>query len=250
MNYSHKALYGLLLLLITVMTSVSDLRAAETDIDGHVINTVTIGGQVWMQENLDVSRYRNGELIKHAATTQEWLDAAASGKGAWSYYKNDAAGNGKYGRLYNWYAVHDPRGLAPKGWHIPNNQEFKKLSNALGGVYVAGGKMKSTTLWISPIFTADNSGQPAVCVPNGNVLSSVCRPNFTADNSSKFTGMPGGMRGVDGGFFFMGENAFFWTSSEVTPTISWYGALSYHLPTFVQGSEQNADGMSVRCIKN
>jgi len=250
MNYSHKALYGLLLLLITVMTSVSDLRAAETDIDGHTINTVTIGGQVWMQENLDVSRYRNGELIKHAATTQEWLDAAANGQGAWSYYKNDAASNGKYGRLYNWYAVHDPRGLAPKGWHIPTNQEFTKLSTALGGVYVAGKKMKSTTLWLSPIFTADNSGEPAVCAPNGNVLSSVCRPNFTADNSSKFTGMPGGMRGTDGGFFFMGENAFFWSSSESTPTISWYAALSYHLPTLVQGSEQNADGMSVRCIKN
>ncbi len=252
MKYSHKALYGLLLLLITVMTSVSDLRAAEKDIDGHTINTVSIGGQVWMQENLDVSRYRNGETIRYAATTQDWLDAAASGEGAWSYYKNDAANNGKYGRLYNWYAVHDPRGLAPKGWHIPTTQEFKKLSKALGGVYVAGGKMKSTgpSLWRSPNFAADNSGQPSVCVPDGNVLSSVCRPNFTADNSSRFSGMPGGMRGTDGGFFFMGENAFFWSSSESTPTISWYGALSYHLPTFVQGTEHNADGMSVRCIKN
>ena len=186
MKYSQKALYGLLLLLITMMTSVSDIRAVERDIDGHTINTVSIGRQIWMQENLDVSRYRNGDPIKYAATTQEWLDAAASGQGAWSYYKNDAA-NGKYGRLYNWYAVHDPRGLAPKGWHIPTNLEFKKLSTALGGVYVAGKKMKSTTLWISPSFTADNSGEPAVCAPNGNVLSSVCRPNFTADNSSKFT---------------------------------------------------------------
>ncbi|MBZ4218969.1 MAG: fibrobacter succinogenes major paralogous domain-containing protein [Chlorobium sp.] len=250
MKYSHKALYGLLLLVITLMTSVSDLRAAEKDIDGHTINTVSIGSQVWMQENLDVSRYRNGEPIRYAATSQDWLDAAAKGEGAWSYYKNDVASNGKYGRLYNWYAVQDPRGLAPSGWHVPTTQEFKKLSTALGGVYVAGGKMKSTTLWLSPIFAADNSGQPTVCVPNGNVLASVCRPNFTADNSSRFTGMPGGMRGTDGGFFFMGENAFFWSSTESTRTISYYGALSYHLPTFVQGTEQNADGMSVRCIRN
>ena len=250
MKYTRKALYGLLFLLIPMMTTDSELRAAEKDIAGHTISSVSIDGQVWMQENLDVSRYRNGDPIKYAATTQEWLDAAASGQGAWSYYKNDAASNAKYGRLYNWYAVHDSRGLAPKGWHIPTTQEFKKLSAALGGVYVAGGKMKSTTLWISPNFTADNSGQPAVCVPNGNVLSSVCRPNFTADNSSRFSGMPGGMRGTDGGYFFMGENAFFWTSSELTPTISWYGALSYHLPTFVQGTEHNADGMSVRCVKN
>ncbi len=250
MKYSHKALYGLLLLVITLMTSVSDLRAEEKDIDGHTINTVSIGTQVWMQENLDVSRYRNGEPIRYAATSQDWLDAAAKGEGAWSYYKNDVASNGKYGRLYNWYAVQDPRGLAPSGWHVPTTQEFKKLSTALGGVYVAGGKMKSTTLWLSPIFAADNSGQPTVCVPNGNVLASVCRPNFTADNSSRFTGMPGGMRGTDGGFFFMGENAFFWSSTESTRTISSYGALSYHLPTFVQGTEQNADGMSVRCIRN
>ena len=250
MNYSHKALYGLLLLLITVMTSASNLRAAEKDIDGHTINTVSIGGQVWMQENLDVSRYRNGETIRYAATTQDWLDAAASGEGAWSYYKNDAANNGKYGRLYNWYAVHDPRGLAPKGWHIPNTLEFKKLSKALGGVYVAGGKMKSTALWLSPNFTADNSGQPTVCVPDGNVISSVCRPNFSADNSSKFSGMPGGMRGTGGSFLFMGENAYFWSSSESTRTISFCSVLSFNHPVVVQGTEHNGDGMSVRCIRN
>jgi uncharacterized protein (TIGR02145 family) len=252
MKYSQKALYGLLFLLITVIMSASELRAAEKDIDGHAINTVSIGRQVWMEQNLDVSRYRNGDPIRHAATNQEWLDAGANGEGAWSYYKNDAASNAKYGRLYNWYAVHDSRGLAPSGWHIPTTQEFTKLSTALGGVYVAGGKMKSTlpSLWLSPNFVAGKSSQSTECTPSGNVISSVCRPNFTADNSSRFSGMPAGMRGTDGGFFFMGENAFFWSSTESTRTISWYGALSYHLPTFVQGTEHNIDGMSVRCIKN
>ena len=226
MKYSHKALYGLLLLLITVMTSVSELRAAEKDIDGHTINTVSIGSQTWMQENLDVSRYRNGDPIRHAATNQDWLDAAAKGEGAWSYYKNDSAGNGKYGRLYNWYAVHDSRGLAPSGWHIPTNEEFNTLTTALGGASVAGAKMKSTgtSLWASP--------------------------NFGADNSSRFSALPGGMRGINGGFFFMGENAYFWSSSESSPTISWYSVLSSHLPIVVQATEHNADGMSVRCIRN
>jgi uncharacterized protein (TIGR02145 family) len=225
MKYSHKALYGLLFLLITVMTPVSDLRAAEKDIDRHTINSVSINGQVWMQENLDVSRYRNGDLIRYAATNQDWLDAAAKGEGAWSYYKNDAASNRKYGRLYNWYAVHDPRGLAPSGWHIPTSQELNKLTKALGGPSVAGGKMKTTgsSLWLSP--------------------------NFAADNSSRFSALPGGMRGTGGGFIFMGENAYFWSSSESTPTISWYSVVSSHLPIIVQGTEHNADGMSVRCIK-
>ncbi len=226
MKYSHKAVYGLLLLLITVITSTSDLRAAEKDIDGRTINTVSIEGQVWMQENLDVSRYRNGDLIRHASTNQDWLDAAAKGEGAWSYYKNDSTGNKKYGRLYNWYAVHDPRGLAPSGWHIPTIKEFNTLTTALGGEAVAGAKMKSTgtSHWVSP--------------------------NFAADNSSRFTALPGGMRGTDGAFIFMSENAYFWTSSESTPTISRYSVLNYHLPIVDQCSEHNADGMSVRCIRN
>jgi len=226
MKYSHNSVYGFLVLLITLITSASDLRAAEKDIDGHTINTVSIGSQTWMQENLDVSRYRNGDPIRHAATNQDWLDAAAKGEGAWSYYKNDAAGNGKYGRLYNWYAVHDSRGLAPSGWHIPTNEEFNTLTTALGGASVAGAKMKSTgtSLWTSP--------------------------NFAADNSSRFSALPGGMRGTGGGFFFINENAYFWTSSESTPTISWYNVLSYHLPIVVQGTEHNADGLSVRCIRN
>ena len=224
MKYSYKAVYGLLLLLITVMTSVSELHAAENDIDGHPINTVSIGGQVWMQENLDVSRYRNGDQIRYAATNQDWLDAAAKGEGAWSYYKNDAASNGKYGRLYNWYAVHDSRGLAPSGWHIPTSQELNKLTAALGGSDVAGAKMKSTgtSLWLSP--------------------------NFAADNSSRFSALPGGMRGTGGDFIFMGDTAFFWSSSESTSLISWYSVVG-HLPIVVQGTEHNADGMSVRCIR-
>ena len=224
MNYSRKALYGLLFLLITVMTSESELRAAEKDIAGHTISSVSIDGQVWMKENLDVSSYRNGDQIRYAATNQDWLDAAAKGEGAWSYYKNDAASNGKYGRLYNWYAVHDPRGLAPSGWHVPTSQELNKLATALAGIPVGGGKLRST----------------------GSSLE--ISPNVAADNSNQFSALPGGMRGTGGDFIFMGDNAFFWSSSESTSLISWYSVVG-HRPIVVQGTEHNADGMSVRCIR-
>ena len=224
MNYSRKALYGLLFLLITVMTSESELRAAEKDIAGHTISSVSIDGQVWMKENLDVSSYRNGDQIRYAATNQDWLDAAAKGEGAWSYYKNDAASNGKYGRLYNWYAVHDPRGLAPSGWHVPTSQELNKLATALAGIPVGGGKLRST----------------------GSSLE--ISPNVAADNGNQFSALPGGMRGTGGDFIFMGDNAFFWSSSESTSLISWYSVVG-HLPIVVQGTEHNADGMSVRCIR-
>ncbi len=226
MKYTQKALYGLLLLLITLMSSASDLRAAERDIDGHTINTVSIGGHLWMQENLDVSRYRNGDTVRYAASNEEWLDAAAKGEGAWCYYKNDSARNGKYGRLYNWYAVHDPRGLAPSGWHVSSDEEWNSLATALGGATVAGGKIKTTgtSLWLAP--------------------------NNAADNSSHFSALPGGMRGTAASFFFKGESAYFWSSSESTPTISWYSVVNYHNSGVSRGTEHNADGMSVRCVKD
>ncbi len=225
MKYTRKALYGLLFLLIPMMTTDSELRAAEKDIAGHTISSVSIDGQVWMQENLDVSRYRNGDKIRYAATKQDWLDAAAKGEGAWSYYKNDAGSTEKYGRLYNWYAVHDPRGLAPSGWNIPTSEELNKLATALGGKPVGGEKLKSaeSSLEISP--------------------------NYAADNSGRFCALPGGMRSTGGDFMLMGNNAFFWSSSESTSLISWYTIVGYHPPIVVQSTQHKADGMSVRCIR-
>ena len=226
MKYTLKTMYGLLLLLITLMASASNLRAAERDIDGHTINTVAIGGHLWMQENLDVSRYRNGDPVRYAASNEEWLDAAAKGEGAWCYYQNDSARNGKYGHLYNWYAVHDPRGLAPSGWHVSSDEEWNTLTKALGGATVAGGKIKSTvpSFWFAP--------------------------NVGADNSTHFSALPGGLRGTGAGFCFMGESAYFWSSSESTPTISWYSVLNYHNASVIRATEHNADGMSVRCVKD
>ncbi len=225
MKYTRKALYGLLFLLIPMMTTDSELRAAEKDIAGHTISSVSIDGQVWMQENLDVSRYRNGDKIRYAATKQDWLDAAAKGEGAWSYYKNDAGSTEKYGRLYNWYAVHDPRGLAPSGWNIPTSEELNKLATALGGKPVGGEKLKSA----------------------GSSLE--ISPNYAADNSGRFCALPGGMRGTGGDFMLMGNNAFFWSSSESTSLRSCYTIIGYHPPIVVQSTEHKADGMSVRCIR-
>ena len=97
--------------------------------------------------NLDVDRFRNGDPIPHAQTEEEWLYAGENGQPAWCYYDNDPKNGKKYGKLYNWYAVNDYRGLAPKGYHIPSDEEWSVLTRFLGGVYIAGDKMKSTTGW-------------------------------------------------------------------------------------------------------
>jgi uncharacterized protein (TIGR02145 family) len=94
--------------------------------------SVTIGTQVWTTKNLDVATFRNGDAIPQAKTDEEWETAGENSQPAWCYYENNAANGTKYGKLYNWFAVIDSRGLAPKGYHIPTDDEWKVLSTFLG----------------------------------------------------------------------------------------------------------------------
>ncbi len=149
---------------------------------------VTIGNQVWTSKNLDVSTYRNGDVIPQVQDANAWLNLRT---GAWCYYDNDASNNTKYGKLYNWYAVNDPRGLAPKGFHIPSNAEWFILTDYLGGA--AYTKMKSSTGW-------DSNG-------NGTI-------------SSGFAGFPGGLRCSNGTFINIGSYGSWWSATECNTTIS------------------------------
>ncbi len=88
--------------------------------------TVTIGSQVWASKNLNVSTYRNGDIIPHVQDQNAWAKLTT---GAWCYYDNDPSNEAKYGKLYNWYAVNDPRGLAPVGFHIPTHEEWLTLTD-------------------------------------------------------------------------------------------------------------------------
>lgn len=112
-----------------------------TDIDGNVYQTVQIGCQCWMAENLKVIRYRNGDPLS-----------------SWWYYANDEGNDAVYGKLYNWYVINDSRNIAPEGWHVPNDCEWQMLIDYLGGDAVAGGKMKETGTahWLSPNTGATN----------------------------------------------------------------------------------------------
>jgi uncharacterized protein (TIGR02145 family) len=138
----------------------------------EIYASIKIGSQVVMKKNLNVSHYRNGDRIPQVKGPDKW---AALTTGAWCWYNNDSANGAVYGKLYNWYAVNDPRGLAPEGWHIPSDAEWTTLTTFLGGEGVAGGKMKERgiTHWIYP--------------------------NTDATNSSGFTGLPGGVRYFLGG---------------------------------------------------
>ena len=193
-----------------------------TDIEGNQYDVIKIGNQIWMKENLKVSKYRNGEDVPTG------LDDNAlyyTKKGAYAIHLNNNANNSIYGKEYNWFAVSDSRGLCPSGWHIPSDSEWTTLTNYLGGESVAGGKMKSTgtTLWSSP--------------------------NTEATNESSFSVLPGGCR--DGIMFTDGgEMAYFWSDTESGKSHAWIRELFY----FDGGVERSGDvksvGASVRCLRD
>jgi len=173
------------------------LDGTVVDIDGNVYKTVKIGTQVWMAENLKVTRYRNGNPIPNVLDDKAWRVLST---GAYSNYNNDENLVKTYGRLYNWHAVSDSRGIAPKGWHIPSDEEWTTLTNTLGGDAVAGGEMKEagTEHWLAP--------------------------NKGANNKSGFNGLPGGMRNPGwgivgnpssgGNFDYIGKYGHWHTSTE------------------------------------
>jgi uncharacterized protein (TIGR02145 family) len=188
-------------------------------------DSVKIGDQEWQSKNLDVDRFRNGDLIPHATTAEEWKAAGERGEPAWCYYDNDTEKGRIYGKLYNWFAVNDSRGLAPYGWHIPTDNEWTILTNYLGGEEVAGGKMKTTgaAYWSSP--------------------------NTDANNDSGFSALPGGYRGSDGSFYNVGNVAFFWSATEYDDSDAW-GRFLYSYDGSVSRNGLNKSvGASVRCLR-
>ena len=192
-----------------------------TDIEGNTYKGISIGNQIWTQSNLNVGRYRNGDIIPQVTSYTQWGGLTT---GAWCYYANNTANGVVYGKLYNWYAVNDPRGLAPQGWHIPNDAEWTTLTNHLGGVAVAGSKMKAiTTLWSSS----------------------------TSTNSSGFSGLPGGYRTYNiTGFYDVNTDGYWWSSSEFNATTAWYRQLRYLYPNAFRSDRDKANGISVRCVRD
>ena len=185
---------------------------------------VKIGKQTWATKNLDVSKFRNGEAIPLAKTNAEWELAGQNGQPAWCYYENKAENGTTYGKLYNWYAVNDPRGLAPNGYHIPTFKDWTTLTDYLGGESPAGIKMKSISGW---------------------------QNHFEATNSSGFEALPGGFRHIDKwGFDEIGTYGNWWGSSEASTS----AALSINLGEIGNSLYINEKskrlGFSVRCLRD
>jgi uncharacterized protein (TIGR02145 family) len=198
-----------------------------TDQEGHVHKTIAIGSQVWMAENLNTSVYRNGDAITTNFSNTDWNNTA---NGAWAFHSDNTSNACPYGKLYNWFACVDARQLCPTGWHVPSAEEWNVLTDYLGGTAVAGGKMKSvgtndvgTGLWFSP---------------------------NTADNSSGFSGVPGGARGALGIFNGLTQFGSYWSSSESNAQNAERRSLDYFLSSVVTDMKDKNLGFSVRCVRD
>jgi len=193
--------------------------ATVTDYDGNVYNTITIGTQSWLVENLKVTHYRNGDAIPNVSTASSW---GALTTGAYCCYNNMTADIAKYGLLYNWYAAVDGRNLAPTGWHVATNAEYSTLISYLGSS--AGGALKET----------------------GTLSWST--PNTGATNSSGFTGLPGGYCSNTGSFSDIGISGDFWTTTAASTANANALYLYYGNATASQSNYIKGIGLSVRCV--
>jgi uncharacterized protein (TIGR02145 family) len=212
--------------ILKIFTAVMVVLIMATNFYSQTGNTVKIGNQVWMVENLNVNVFRNGSAIPEAKTTEEWEMAGEEKKPAWCYYKNDPANGEKFGKLYNWYAVNDNRSLAPKGWHVPSAEEWQTLIDYYGGQEVAGGKMKETG-------TVHWKG-----------------PNTGATNEDGFSALPGGHRDHNANLFNIGHYATFWTSTECNKINAWKRHLSHGDVKVYNDCLSKSMGFSVRCVKD
>jgi uncharacterized protein (TIGR02145 family) len=188
---------------------------------------IKIGTQIWTSKNLDVSNFSNGDPIPEANSSEEWIKASENERPAFCYYNFDINNGKVYGKLYNWYVVNDPRGLAPKGYHIPSYEEWTILINILGGEDQAGEKLKNKQGWKK---NEKKSG-------NGN-------------NRSGFNGLPGGNCTYEGVFQEINYYGTWWSSTHDGFNVSLCRSLLYHSKKIIWGGYTHSCGLSVRCIKD
>jgi uncharacterized protein (TIGR02145 family) len=192
------------------------------------IDNIQIGTQIWMTKNLNGCRYRNGDLIPEVQNPDEFTHLTT---GAWCYYGNNPANGQLYGKLYNWYAVNDPRGLAPVGWHIPSVDEWNVLVNFLGTD--AAKKLRATVLWeYTNINASGTNSSGFTCLPGGSRFVDIVSVDYYLREQSNFWTSTSNNNGTQNGYEAWGRSLYN-ENNYVWPDVFWKG-----------------DGLSIRCVKD
>ncbi len=222
------------LTIITNMEKSASVYRTIMDIDSNIYRIVSTGRQWWMEENLKVTHFQNGDSIPFFTDATQWKNLVTA---AYCNYGNDSGNVSIFGRLYNWYAINDSHVIAPAGWHVPGDEEWKELEMFIGmdrseadkeawrGNFEEGGKLKETG--------------------NAHWLGE----NIGATNESGFTALPGGMRSNNVDFFGLGWGGMFWSSTGYNSETAWERSLSANNSQIYRYHENKQNGYSIRCVK-
>jgi uncharacterized protein (TIGR02145 family) len=200
-----------------------------TDIDGNTYKTIKIGDEWWMAENLKVTHYRNGDAIPNITDNSAWENSTS---GAYCDYNNDVDNVSTYGRIYNWYAINDSRGIAPEGWHVPSDEEWKSLEIILGMSQEEADEIGSRGRY------------------EGYKLKKEGMEWWRGVNSSGFSALPAGLRNDLGEYEGKGWETAFWTSAEFSDILAWYRSLFYEYGGIGRNYFNKKVGCSIRCVKD
>ncbi|MFU8843752.1 MAG: fibrobacter succinogenes major paralogous domain-containing protein [Bacteroidales bacterium] len=210
-----------------------------SDVDGNTYNSVLVGNQCWMKENLKTTSYSNATLIPNVTDSTAWLNLTS---GAYVWYDNDTNWKDAYGALYNWYATVNPNGLCPVGWHVPGHNELTALTAFIGGTSSPNGnKLKSCRQVNSPLGGDCNTTEH----PRWNEHST----NYGTDDYG-FSSLPGGFRSINGPFDNLGNFGHWWSTTEHSSTNGWGRTLGYSYGYVAVGNYNKLNGFSVRCIRD
>jgi len=223
---NFKTITGALIVALTIFVSCRQDKAnSVTDIDGNVYNTVTIGTQIWMVENLKVTKYCNGDPLLNTIKGEQWSGLST---GSYCNYNNDPNNSLIYGNLYNWYAVNDDRNLAPSGWHIATYDDWTKLIDYIGGKEIAGGILKEAGV---------NHWQDK---------------SLNATNEKGFTALPAGFRNSnDGSYSGIGQYTNFWSATDDKIDCAWICIMYYdNNKALMSNCSSKKAGFSIRCVKD
>jgi len=211
-----------------------------SDVDGNVYNTVLIGNQCWMAENLKTTTYLNGTPIEYPGSNNSaWTNNTS---GAYAWYNNDTNYKESYGALYNWYAVTNGNGLCPEGWHVPSVADWSQLTNFIGGTSSPNGnKLKSCRQVNSPLGGDCNTSEH----PRWNSHST-----YYGFDAFGFSAFGGGARYQGGSFNNLGSYGDFWTSNQSSSTSAHVRSVYEHRGDVWSSIYPKTGGFSVRCIKD
>lgn len=212
-----KILITVLFIFMLANHATSQTVSKDTD------KTVKIGNKIWMTENLNVSTFSNGDKVQEVRSSAEWIKCYNEKKPAWCYYEFKPENGKKYGKLYNWYAVHDKRGLAPKGWQVSTIEDWAELAQSLGGEVSAAKKLRSQTGW---------------------------KQNGNGTNIAGFNGLPGGSINAYGIFGDIGFWGSWWCYNMTETKLVKGKYLKFDSDRIEDyASYLKNDGLSVRCVK-